>query len=146
MNNRRTKRFLLLQGGLTTEIQISTDNAPRAYLGTSTELGALISRLAEPRAVTELGALLSPLAEAGAEPDQSDYLMAEPRVDPSMDASRVELCTCGKPWDNCPLKGLRGKQHPTNIAFRCRLMRNARQRIETQRRPWWRRLTRALNF
>ena len=117
MNSRRRKRFLLLEGGLTAKTQTFTDNTPRAYLGTPHELGALL------------------------------HLMAEPRIDPDIkNASRAENCTCGKPWDDCPLKALRDKQHPTSVAFRCRLMRIARQRIETQRRPWWRRLTRALNF
>ena len=109
MNNRRRKRFLLLEGGLATKAQTSTDNTPRAYLGTPHELGALL------------------------------HLMAELRVSPDIEnASRAERCTCGKPWDDCPLKALRGKQHPTSVALRCRLMRVARRRIETQRRPWWR--------
>ena len=101
MNNRRTKRFLLLEGGLTAKTQTFTDNTPRAYLGTPHELGALL------------------------------HLMAEPRIDPDIkNASRAENCTCGKPWDDCPLKALRGKQHPRGVSFRCRLMRIARQRLD----------------
>jgi hypothetical protein len=109
MNNRLTLKFWLSQGEL---------NAPRAYLGTSPELGALLS-----------------------------HLIAERRVNPDMEnASRAERCTCGKPWDNCPLKALRGKLHPSDVALWCRLMRVDRQRLETQRRPWWQRLIMAVTF
>jgi hypothetical protein len=119
---------------LTTKTQTSTDNAPRAYLGTATELGALLSHQADPRIDPDMG-------------NAFDHLMAAPRAVPDMEtASRAERCTCGKPWDDCPLKALRGKLHPTNVAFRCRLIRVAREHLETQRRPWWRRLTRALTF